>query len=662
MSGGGVQSYWFEAENLTIESLYEYEEVAAASGGKGLRLPLSTPNGAEGSASFAFNGLAGTYQIELGYFDETDGRATFGLNHNGSAVESFVAGGTGGATWAAASSHASHTFSTTLDLDAGDRIGISSTRSGGELGRIDYVSLVPVGGAGAIVPAGLAGGSVPSFGPSNAAPARFIVEAEDTALSGYYETEALSHLGQGEAGIRLTFKGEDASVSDGSSGTASFRYSGPDGTYTISARVFDEVDGEAGLTLSVNGSAVGRHTLSDYNGGTSTQARGLRDVTLSEGVSLSTGDIVTLTGAVEGHEYARIDALMFDPAGLTGQSLAPTPAPVQAVQAPAPQAPAPSNNGFPAHWEKLDNGINVDRYSMSQLGPDELKYLADLGVENIRLMMDPDQYLTTGQAMNPSSNAYVLEFAGFMQKIIDAGMAVVITPIGVGHRPDYVNAPNNQWSINQYDAWWGEFAAYVNGRFSPEDVFLETQGEPFMNDHRDWQRIESQFVETIREAAPEFTIVSSSNGFADGVWSHIRALTVTEPYDDPNIVYNVHYYNPEEFTHQEYVWNNVFADVRDVSYPGGDYNAGKIRNQLKRLDDWEKEHGTFVTVNEFGAIIFAEEDDRAAYYRDVRNALEEFDLGWSAFELDKAFGLAAVPADEGLVLENWAIDALGWGA
>ncbi|MEO0854043.1 MAG: cadherin repeat domain-containing protein, partial [Cyanobacteria bacterium J06648_11] len=78
-----------EAESIADVTNYRLEGNATASGTQMLGLGGNGP-GEIGTASFAFPGSAGTYDIVLGTYDENDGAASFTLTRNGTQIGTTV--------------------------------------------------------------------------------------------------------------------------------------------------------------------------------------------------------------------------------------------------------------------------------------------------------------------------------------------------------------------------------------------------------------------------------------------------------------------------------------------------------------------------------------------------------------------------------------------
>ncbi|MEM7766864.1 MAG: putative Ig domain-containing protein, partial [Pseudomonadota bacterium] len=126
-----------EAETLDLSDNYEIETRNDASGNALIRALTGA-----GQATGTFTGAAGTYDIDVTYFDESDGVATYQVLVNGVAVETWQ--GTGGTS--GLGSAATRSFN--VALDTGDTITIAGTKGGGELARIDKIEITPAGSGG----------------------------------------------------------------------------------------------------------------------------------------------------------------------------------------------------------------------------------------------------------------------------------------------------------------------------------------------------------------------------------------------------------------------------------------------------------------------------------------------------------------------------------
>lgn len=324
----------------------------------------------------------------------------------------------------------------------------------------------------------------------------------------------------------------------------------------------------------------------------------------------------------------------------------PTPSPTPSSGS-SPSSTPSSTNGlfeekYPAHYARLTNGVNIEQTQFGSTSDEELRLLKSMGVEHIRIFIKPDEYVSPGNAVNPATNQTFQSAVHFMERAIDAGLAVVFSPMGRDYHAGFIGNPNDQASINMNIGWWREMANYVNSHFSPQDVFLEIYNEPFMRAGQDaWWNIAGQLASAIRQAAPDFTLIATSNGYDNGEWGFIESLVKSAPFPVDNVVYNVHYYDPVQFTHQGASWLPEFKNFHDQHYPGTlGYSASWIDSDFAALQAWADKYGVYTTVNEFGAITYAAEPDRMQYLTDVRTAAEHHNVGWSVWELDKIFSIS----------------------
>lgn len=126
-----------QAETLDLTT-FQIEAVSAAEEGVVIS---STASGVEAQARGSFIGDSGVYELEIGYFDENDGAAVMGIRIDGVVVDSWVADGATSSAGASASNLMSRTV--VVELDYLSVIELFGTREGGELVRIDRITVLP---------------------------------------------------------------------------------------------------------------------------------------------------------------------------------------------------------------------------------------------------------------------------------------------------------------------------------------------------------------------------------------------------------------------------------------------------------------------------------------------------------------------------------------
>lgn len=233
-----------------------------------------------------------------------------------------------------------------------------------------------------------------------------------------------------------------------------------------------------------------------------------------------------------------------------------------------------------------------------------------------------------------------------------------------------------------FTAFWESFAAYLSDR-DPEMVFFEPINEPGFVDHtEDWPPLQERLVYAVRFAAPEHTVIASG-----AAWSGLDQLVTLEPLDDPNIVYNFHFYEPFLFTHQGAGWTWwVVEPLRDVPYPSSpeavEPALAMVRNEevrdyltwyseerwdVESLDamiaqaaTWAADNGGLrVICGEFGVHKpYAPPEDRAQWHHDVVATFEKYGIGWALWEYDGNFGVVERRGGE-TVIDAALAEAMG---
>ncbi len=131
-------SFLLEAEAMSLAS-YAVRSGSFASNGKYIEVTAAT-----GSATAAFSGPAGAYDVYVGYFDETDGTGRLTFKAGGAVVDSWQLDQPTGSAGPDAVSFIERKVASGLTLATGTTLGLDGGRSGYEYARVDYIRFVPV--------------------------------------------------------------------------------------------------------------------------------------------------------------------------------------------------------------------------------------------------------------------------------------------------------------------------------------------------------------------------------------------------------------------------------------------------------------------------------------------------------------------------------------
>ena len=136
----------------------------------------------------------------------------------------------------------------------------------------------------------------------------------------------------------------------------------------------------------------------------------------------------------------------------------------------------------------------------------------------------------------------------------------------------------------------------------------------------DYWSLQRRAAEAIREIDPETPIIVEANNW--DVPSNFSALS---PLALTNVIYEVHVYNPFQYTHQ-----GIFRPVDEpVPYPSGGsgWNKDYLRRILIPVRAFEARHGAKIYVGEFSAAAWA--PGAGEYLRDCTDLFNEFGWDWT---------------------------------
>lgn len=230
---------------------------------------------------------------------------------------------------------------------------------------------------------------------------------------------------------------------------------------------------------------------------------------------------------------------------------------------------------------------------------------------------------------------------------------------------------------------WAALTRRYAGQF--EHLAFELANEIVAPRAPQWNQLAARAVATIRKDDPHRTVVVGSN-----CWNVCSTYPELAALDDPEVVYNFHFYNPFPFTHQRAPWSPemVYYD-RSVTYPGripGLRKAGRkaraegkawVGDQLMdlaaffegrradpaALEEWmapafsfAKQHGASLYCGEFGVLSTAPGASRCAWLRDTIEIFAQHQVSWSLWSY-KGMGFGLV-GEDGEILDTRVLDAV----
>ena len=176
--------------------------------------------------------------------------------------------------------------------------------------------------------------------------------------------------------------------------------------------------------------------------------------------------------------------------------------------------------------------------------------------------------------------------------------------------------------VDRFVMLWRKLAAHYADR-NPDLIFFEIMNEPEERDPYRWAGMQARAAAAIREVAPKNTIIATGPN-----WSAIADLLTQQPLADGNVIYNFHFYEPHEFTHQGASWGGHLVASTRTTFPIlrrrracrsrsprfpmqrhrydlehywlDHWDAHRIRLQIDAAAAWGKQHDVPLICNEFG--------------------------------------------------------------
>ena len=208
---------------------------------------------------------------------------------------------------------------------------------------------------------------------------------------------------------------------------------------------------------------------------------------------------------------------------------------------------------------------------------------------------------------------------------------------------------------------WRVLAAHFS-KTDPDNVFFELMNEPEVPDPYRWMGVQARVVEAIRGVDTDHTIIATAANYCS-----LPDLLQLEPLRDANVIYNFHFYEPYQFTHQGASWgSSEWVFFKDIPYPAtpdtlaaqmknvpsdlarynlflygtGGWGRQSISARIAFAAAWARERKVPLICNEFGAYRdTADPASRARWIGDVRSALEENHIGWAMWDYRGNFGV-----------------------
>ncbi len=322
----------------------------------------------------------------------------------------------------------------------------------------------------------------------------------------------------------------------------------------------------------------------------------------------------------------------------------------------------------------------------TRFADDEFTRLREMGFTNVRVPIAMAPFYNPDIPAKPNAEMLAL-LDSQIDRLLAADLAVIIDlhTVNVDEGATVYSGAleTDDAFVENFLAFWGGLAGHLK-KYDPDQLLLEVFNEPVFYDNQSrWvEDILPRTLAVVRAAAPDHTLIASGTR-----WASIDGLLLVTPIDDPNIVYNFHFYEPFLFTHQGANWidDPTIASLFAVPYPSDPetvitplfdrfspaaqdavrrygeerWNIEKLDARISQAVAWAEEHGVHLICTEFGSYApLAPKNSRVQWITDVRTTFEKYGIAWVMWEYDSDFGLVERVAGE-LKYNEDVITALG---
>jgi len=308
----------------------------------------------------------------------------------------------------------------------------------------------------------------------------------------------------------------------------------------------------------------------------------------------------------------------------------------------------------------LAGGVNLqfgfydsDNFDPEQFD-DELPLIAEAGARHVRLPISMD-VLERDQTGRLRSDRFS-DLKRFVELAQSYGLVTIIDVHNTGMR----ECDGCPWTDNYM---WGIADSSVRQRHMSLLLALVTElyrsgldrdwfvvqpaNEPiFSANPGDWYEYQAELLSELRLECPDCVYFAMAHD-----WQSIAATVdnFQPPFDDPLLIYDVHFYEPLSLTHCAYP--GQANTCGGLEYPGtyetwrGEelWDRAKIEETFQPLIDWRDQYGTTVHFSEVGTADALAEDVRAAYLGDVTSIMRTNGFGYTIYEWHRNFGIKNFP-------------------
>ncbi len=319
------------------------------------------------------------------------------------------------------------------------------------------------------------------------------------------------------------------------------------------------------------------------------------------------------------------------------------------AQSNIPEAPFKKGVNL-TNWFQTSSPRQID---FSKYTKKDFENIKSLGADVIRLPIN--LHFMAGEA--PDYKIDTL-FYYFLDQVVDWAEELEIHLIIDNHTFD----PSESTDPNIGDILipvWTQVAGHYSLR--SEFIYYEVLNEPHGISNQAWNAIQLDAINAIRTVDSTHTIIVGPSDY-----NGLRSLQYMPEYEDDNLIYTFHFYDPFVLTHQGASWTDPsMAALAGIPFPynasempslpssligtwiQGAFNnyqnegtAEKVREYLDIAVDFAETRGVPVFCGEFGVYApSSDNDSRVEWYGVVSDYLTEKGLSWTIWDYQGGFGI-----------------------
>ncbi|MFZ1290684.1 MAG: cellulase family glycosylhydrolase [Melioribacteraceae bacterium] len=206
---------------------------------------------------------------------------------------------------------------------------------------------------------------------------------------------------------------------------------------------------------------------------------------------------------------------------------------------------------------------------------------------------------------------------------------------------------------------WKQISEHFKNRTNL--IYYEVLNEPHEISNFNWNKIQQKVVSEIRNIDSVHTIIVGAANF-----NNYKDLDSLQLFDDKNIIYTFHFYEPFLFTHQGASWINPSMEkVKNIPFPyskekmpyfdssfsqtwiesiynkykieGTNYNLSKL---IQSIAKFKEEKNVEIFCGEFGSLKSnLENKGRNNWYKFISENFSKNNIPWTIWDFNGDFGL-----------------------